>query len=61
MLKVGRYKSPDEHPFFPDDLPEPMLPPLQYPKVNNTPELDTKLLYSHVENYAFRHCLGFIT
>ncbi|CAH8327134.1 unnamed protein product [Eruca vesicaria subsp. sativa] len=20
--KVGRYKSPDEHPFFPDDLPE---------------------------------------
>ncbi|XP_033140776.1 chorismate mutase 1, chloroplastic [Brassica rapa] len=33
MIKVGRYKSPDEHPFFPDDLPEPMLPPLQYPKV----------------------------
>ncbi|TKY50215.1 Chorismate mutase 1 [Spatholobus suberectus] len=31
--KVGRYKSPDEHPFFPDGLPEPMLPPLQYPKV----------------------------
>ncbi|CAA0384083.1 unnamed protein product [Arabidopsis thaliana] len=31
--KVGRFKSPDEHPFFPDDLPEPMLPPLQYPKV----------------------------
>ncbi|KAK7381269.1 hypothetical protein VNO78_33837 [Psophocarpus tetragonolobus] len=31
--KVGRYKSPDEHPFFPDGLPEPMLPPLQYPQV----------------------------
>ncbi|KAG2261278.1 hypothetical protein Bca52824_068357 [Brassica carinata] len=31
--KVGRFKSPDEHPFFPEDLPEPMLPPLQYPKV----------------------------
>ncbi|RYQ85968.1 hypothetical protein Ahy_B10g105611 isoform E [Arachis hypogaea] len=30
---VGRYKSPDEHPFFPDGLPEPLLPPLQYPKV----------------------------
>ncbi|RVW30488.1 Chorismate mutase 1, chloroplastic [Vitis vinifera] len=27
-----RYKSPDEHPFFPVELPEPMLPPLQYPK-----------------------------
>ncbi|CAN0857758.1 Chorismate mutase 1, chloroplastic [Linum grandiflorum] len=31
--KVGRYRSPDEHPFFPDDLPEPLLPPMQYPKV----------------------------
>ncbi|CAK8533458.1 unnamed protein product [Lathyrus sativus] len=30
---VGRYKSPDEHPFFPDGLPEPLLPPLQYPQV----------------------------
>ncbi|KAJ3674285.1 hypothetical protein LUZ60_004901 [Juncus effusus] len=31
--QVGRYKSPDEHPFFPQDLPEPLLPPMQYPKV----------------------------
>ncbi|MCD7447310.1 Chorismate mutase 1-like protein [Datura stramonium] len=31
--KVGRYTSPDEHPFFPKELPEPMLPPMQYPKV----------------------------
>lgn len=31
--QVGRYKSPDEHPFFPEELPEPMLPPIQYPKV----------------------------
>uniref|UniRef100_A0A1D1XNK7 chorismate mutase n=1 Tax=Anthurium amnicola TaxID=1678845 RepID=A0A1D1XNK7_9ARAE len=31
--QVGRYKSPDEHPFFVEDLPEPMLPPMQYPKV----------------------------
>ncbi|CAO2182803.1 unnamed protein product [Urochloa humidicola] len=31
--QVGRYKSPDEHPFFPNDLPEPRLPPMQYPKV----------------------------
>ncbi|KAF5748955.1 chorismate mutase 1 chloroplastic-like [Tripterygium wilfordii] len=31
--QVGRYKSPDEHPFFPDDLPVPVLPPLQYPQV----------------------------
>ncbi|CAH9088821.1 unnamed protein product [Cuscuta epithymum] len=31
--KAGRYKSPDEHPFFRDELPEPLLPPLQYPQV----------------------------
>ncbi|KAL0540668.1 hypothetical protein IC582_020678 [Cucumis melo] len=31
--QVGRYKSPDEHPFFPNDLPAPLLPPLQYPQV----------------------------
>jgi chorismate mutase len=31
--QVGRYKSPDEHPFFPEDLPEPLLPPIQYPNV----------------------------
>ncbi|XP_075493702.1 chorismate mutase 1, chloroplastic-like [Primulina tabacum] len=31
--KVGRYNCPDEHPFFPHDLPEPILPPLEYPKV----------------------------
>ncbi|XP_072988823.1 chorismate mutase 1, chloroplastic-like [Typha latifolia] len=31
--QVGRYNSPDEHPFFPEDLPEAMLPPMQYPRV----------------------------
>ncbi|XP_020219437.1 chorismate mutase 3, chloroplastic [Cajanus cajan] len=31
--QVGRYKSPDEHAFFPEYLPQPMLPPLQYPQV----------------------------
>ncbi|KAJ4781240.1 Chorismate mutase [Rhynchospora pubera] len=31
--QVGRYKSPDEHPFFPENLPEPVLPPMQYPEV----------------------------
>ncbi|KAL1563129.1 Chorismate mutase 1-like protein [Salvia divinorum] len=33
QAKAGRYKNPDEHPFFPDDLPEPLLPPLEYPQV----------------------------
>ncbi|KAF5443390.1 hypothetical protein F2P56_035948 [Juglans regia] len=35
QAQLGRYKSPDEHPFFPEDLPKPLLPPLQYPQVWN--------------------------
>ncbi|KAK9240522.1 chorismate mutase [Lipomyces kononenkoae] len=31
--KVRRYQSPDEVPFFPDDLPEPILPAISYPPV----------------------------
>ncbi|KAM1015420.1 hypothetical protein COP1_045290 [Malus domestica] len=31
--QVGRFSSPDEHPFFPNDVPEPVLPPLHYPQV----------------------------
>ncbi|KAL5206576.1 hypothetical protein ABZP36_034785 [Zizania latifolia] len=30
---VGRYKSPDEHPFFPEQLLEPVLPSVQYKNV----------------------------
>ncbi|GBG82973.1 hypothetical protein CBR_g36499 [Chara braunii] len=30
---VRRYTSPDEHPFFPDAIERPLLPPLLYPKV----------------------------
>ncbi|KAM1009703.1 hypothetical protein ACFX13_045963 [Malus domestica] len=30
--QVGRFSSPDEHPFFPNDVPEPGLPPLHYPQ-----------------------------
>ena len=31
--KVRRYTSPEEHPFFPDFLPSPILPALQYPEI----------------------------
>ncbi len=30
---VRRYQSPDEYPFFPDALQEPILKPIQYPKI----------------------------
>ncbi|KAG5237224.1 hypothetical protein OIU76_012013 [Salix suchowensis] len=31
--QAGRYRSPDEHPFFPENLPPSMLLPSQHPKV----------------------------
>ncbi|KAL9389148.1 hypothetical protein Peur_017753 [Populus x canadensis] len=31
--QAGRYRSPDEHPFFPENLPHSMLLQSQYPKV----------------------------
>ena len=31
--KVRRYTSPEEHPFFPEFLPSPILPALQYPEI----------------------------
>ncbi|KAL5363403.1 chorismate mutase [Aspergillus floccosus] len=31
--RVRRYQSPDEYPFFPDVLEEPILQPLQYPRI----------------------------
>ncbi|XP_057979131.1 chorismate mutase 1, chloroplastic [Malania oleifera] len=54
--QVGRYKSPDEHPFFPSDLPEPMLPPLQYPQVLH-PVADTININNKVWNMYFRDLL----
>ncbi|MED6221552.1 Chorismate mutase 1-like protein [Stylosanthes scabra] len=51
--KVGRYKSPDEHPFFPNDLPESMLPPLQYPQVLH-PAANSININEKVWNMYFR-------
>ncbi len=31
--QIRRYTSPTEHPFFPDELPTPILPTLSYPQV----------------------------
>ncbi|XP_043695555.1 chorismate mutase 2 [Telopea speciosissima] len=33
QAKIGRYESPEEHPFFPDDLPMPVVTPYNYPQV----------------------------
>lgn len=37
---VRRYESPDEYPFFPDALQEPVLQPLNYPKILHPNDVD---------------------
>ncbi|PSS33667.1 Chorismate mutase [Actinidia chinensis var. chinensis] len=54
--RVGRYKSPDEHPFFPNDLPDPILPPLQYPQVLH-PVADSININNEVWDMYFRDLL----
>ncbi|KAK4598670.1 hypothetical protein RGQ29_015929 [Quercus rubra] len=54
--QVGRYKNPDELPFFPADLPEPMLPPLQYPQVLH-PCANSININNKVWNMYFRDLL----
>ncbi|KAK9272497.1 hypothetical protein L1049_002870 [Liquidambar formosana] len=54
--QVGRYKSPDEHPFFPDGLPDPVLPPLQYPQVLH-PIADSININNKVWDMYFRDIL----
>ncbi|KAJ0469445.1 putative chorismate mutase [Helianthus annuus] len=54
--KMGRYKSPDEHPFFPNDLPEPMLPPLEYPQVLH-PSADSININSKIWDLYFKDLL----
>ncbi|XP_017983875.1 PREDICTED: chorismate mutase 2 isoform X1 [Theobroma cacao] len=33
QAKAGRYENPEEHPFFPDNLPPLQVPPHKYPEV----------------------------
>ncbi|KAL1538746.1 Chorismate mutase 1-like protein [Salvia divinorum] len=53
---VGRYKSPDEHPFFPDIVPEPLLPPLEYPRVLH-PAADSININSQIWDVYFQNLL----
>jgi len=49
---VRRYTSPDEQAFFPDILPDPILPPLAYPKtiVLNTININSKIYDAYVKD-----------
>ncbi|KAJ9057876.1 chorismate mutase aro7 [Entomophthora muscae] len=55
--KVRRYTSPDEYPFT-DDLPKPVLPPLEWPiflKSNNI-NLNKKIFQTYITEIAPKIC-----
>jgi len=55
---VRRYKSPDEYPFFPDALLQPILPPLHYPRIlhPNDVNVNEKLKKSYIEHILPAAC-----
>ncbi|KAJ9644609.1 chorismate mutase aro7 [Coniosporium tulheliwenetii] len=58
---VRRYQAPDEYPFFPDALEEPILKPLNYPKVlhPNDVNFNEKLKQSYIEHILPAACAKF--
>lgn len=56
---VRRYQSPDEYPFFPDVLQQPILKPLDYPKIlhPNDVNVNTKLKESYIEHILPAACV----
>ncbi|POS83132.1 hypothetical protein EPUL_004427 [Erysiphe pulchra] len=58
---IRRYQSPDEHPFFPDSLLNPILQPLIYPKIlhQNNINLNDKIKRYFIEQVLPSICLDF--
>lgn len=56
--RVRRYQSPDEYPFFPDVLQDPILQPLHYPKVlhPNDVSVNQKLKDSYIHHVLPAAC-----
>jgi chorismate mutase len=57
--RVRRYQAPDEYPFFPDQLPEPFLAPLSYPKLlhPNTVNINEKIKSAYIEHILPAACI----
>jgi len=59
--RIRRYQSPDEYPFFPDVLEEPILKPLDYPKIlhPNNVNVNDKIKQYYVEKFLPKVCSKF--
>jgi len=58
---IRRFQSPDEYPFFPDALQEPILQPLHYPKIlhKNNVNVNDKIKKSYIESFLPVVCANF--
>jgi chorismate mutase len=56
--RIRRYQSPDEHPFFPDVLEEPILQPLSYPRIlhPNTVNVNSIIRQKYIEEVLPEAC-----
>lgn len=61
QAKIRRYQAPDEYPFFPEVLTEPILPALKYPKVlwPNDVNLNAELKRRYVEDILPSACANY--
>ncbi|PYI14071.1 chorismate mutase [Aspergillus japonicus CBS 114.51] len=59
--RVRRYQSPDEYPFFPEVLEEPILAPLQYPRIlhDNDVNVNGIIKQRYIENILPAVCAQF--
>ncbi|PGG95918.1 chorismate mutase [Helicocarpus griseus UAMH5409] len=59
--RVRRYQSPDEYPFFPDALEEPILQPLCYPKIlhDNDVNVNTVIKSRYINEILPKACKKF--
>jgi chorismate mutase len=58
---IRRYSSPDQYPFFPDAVQEPILQPLHYPKIlhKNHVNVNPKIKESYIEHFLPAACADF--
>ncbi|KAL8293549.1 hypothetical protein RQP46_000250 [Phenoliferia psychrophenolica] len=60
--KIRRYDSPDEHPFTPkDQLPQPILPPMNYPPLLYGPSADPVNVNPQIMDFYIKQVVPTIT
>ena len=58
---LRRYQSPDEYPFFPDELHQPILPPVEYPRIlhENDVNVNAQLKRDYIDRILPAACASY--